>query len=118
MLHTTPKPVLDTPDEVKASFNSDIDTLLELRSGRDEVERERLTAKANAVESGLIALTRAVRSNPEDADAAYCEVLEKFTALEAQETNVGLEDPLHVARIKGRKEGLEHVLYRIRGARR
>lgn len=118
MLNTTPKPVLDTPDEVKESFNCDIETLLQLRFGRLEEDRERLTAKANAVESGLIALTRAVKSNPEDADAAYCEVLEKFTALEAQETNVGLEDPLHVARIQGRKQGIEHVLYRIRGARR
>jgi hypothetical protein len=111
-------PVLDTPEELQQMFNRDVDNLLEMRNARkDEVEVERLNAKANAVESGLIALVRADKAHPGDADAAYCEVIEKFAMLETQATNVGNDDPLHAARLQGRAQGLEHVLYRVRGAR-
>lgn len=113
----TIKPVLDTPEELKALLNRDVDNLLELRKGRGEEEAERLNAKANAVDSGLRALIRAVKANPVDADAAYREVIEKFAAEAEKVTDVGQGDVLHEARVKGRASGLEHVLYRMRGAR-
>lgn len=113
------KTVLDTPEEVEALLYRDSVNLFDLRNAyTNDVQVERIVAKEQAVEDGLNALARAVKVNPGDADAAYRAVIEKFVVLvEKEEAKPATKDPLHTALIQGRKDGLNHVLYRIRNAR-
>ena len=60
-----------------------------------------------------------MKAHPNNDDAVYCAVIEKFVALLEQNVskrNSGYPQ-LEAAVVEGRKQGLEHVLYRIRGAR-
>lgn len=112
------KEVLDTPEELAAVLRRDIMHLNALEQNTDNVfAQERMALKRQAIEDGVMVLTRATLDNPEDADAAYRAVLEKFAVWEFNadkpKTGRGIMD----ARIQGKKEGLRHVLNRVRTAR-
>jgi len=77
------KEVLDIPEEVLTHLLRDTAHLHDLEQGTNNVfAQERLARKRHAIEDGIEALNRAIRENPEDEDASYRAVIEKFVELE------------------------------------
>jgi hypothetical protein len=112
--------VLDSAAEVESLFSRDLNRLFDLRIFAEEnspVSAERLVTKSQAIEEGSQFLSSMTSKHKGDDDAAFRAVIEKFVPLLDAVSPADTDDAMQNARNAGRKEGLEHVLYRVRNAR-
>lgn len=106
-----------SPSELKADLRNAESSIRALVVEADEVEQERLNAKANAVSAGARRLDIELEKNHEKADTAYCSTIEHFVQECEFAENAVHGDKYHQARLLGKSEGCSLVLEYVRRSR-
>lgn len=109
--------VFIAPKELIADLKRAEESLRSLVIDADEVEQERLNAKANAVAAGARRVDVELERHNENADEAYRAVINLYVTETTLDENIARGDKYHTARLQGRVEGYEIVLDYVRRSR-